>query len=261
MPIKHLATQRSIVENGILASARRFLPAAVAIALPVALLSSPALSQEERARQPVISVSGEGEASIAPDMALLQLSVVRDAKTAADALAANSAAMTEVLAAIKADGIAERDIQTSNFSIFPQYRHVEPKDGAGRAPEIVGYEVTNGLTIRVRDLKKLGGLIDQSVKLGVNQGGQITFTNDDPAAALSDARKAAMKEAIAKAQTLTEAAGVKLGKVLEINENSGRPIAQPMMRMAMAKDAAPAPVAAGENSYTVTVNVTFALEQ
>lgn len=243
------------------AFAARSLPAAVLVAAPLALFSLPAAAQEERTRQPVISVSGEGEAAIAPDMAVLQLSVVRDAKTAADALSANSAAMTDVLAAIKADGVAERDIQTSNFSIFPQYRHFEPKDGVSRPPEIIGYEVTNALTVRVRDLKKLGALIDTSVKLGVNQGGQITFTNDDPAAALSDARKAAMKEALAKAHTLTEAAGVKLGKVLEISENSGRPIAQPMMRMAMAKDAAPAPVAAGENSYTVTVNVTFALEQ
>jgi uncharacterized protein YggE len=246
---------------GCTAFAVRALPAALAVALPLALWALPADAQEDRARQPVISVSGEGEASIAPDMAVLQLSVVRDAKTAADALSANSAAMTEVLAAIKADGVAERDIQTSNFSIFPQYRHFEPKDGVSRPPEITGYEVTNALSVRVRDLKKLGGLIDRSVKLGVNQGGQITFTNDDPAAALADARKAAMKEALAKAHTLTEAAGVRLGKVMEINENSARPVAQPMMRMAMAKDAAPAPVSAGENSYTVTVNVTFALEQ
>jgi len=165
--------------------------------------------------------------------------------------------------ALKGDGIADRDIQTSNFSIYPQYRNTEPKKGVIEPPQVVGYEVSNTLTLKVRDLQKLGGLIDRSVKLGVNQGGQITFTNDKPDEAVTEARKKAVAEALAKAKTLTEAAGVKLGRILEISENSMRPAPQPMMRMAMAKDMAAeaVPVASGENTYTVTVNVTFALEQ
>jgi uncharacterized protein len=223
-----------------------------------------ASAQDARPRDPVINVAGEGEASVAPDMAVLTLSVVRNGKTAADALSANSTAMNEVLSALKAGGIAERDIQTSNFSIYPQYRHNEPKNGVMEPPQIVGYEVSNTLTLKVRDLKKLGGIIDQSVKLGVNQGGQIAFTNDDPAKAMEEARKAAVADALARARTLTEAAGVKLGRIMEISENAVRPMPpQPMLRMAMAKDMAAdsVPVASGENTYSVTVNVSFTLDQ
>ncbi|MBP1844737.1 uncharacterized protein YggE [Rhizobium petrolearium] len=244
-----------------LSSSRLVLATLLAGALTAA--ACPASAQEFRPRDPVISISGEGEASIAPDMAVLTLSVVRNGQTAEAALSANSAAMKEVLTAIKADGVADRDIQTSNFSIYPQYRHSEPKNGVVDPPEVVGYEVANTLTLKVRDLDKLGALIDRSVKLGVNQGGQIVFTNDDPEEAMTEARKAAVAKALAKARTLTEAAGVKLGRVLEISENAARPMPQPMMRMAMAKDMAAeaVPVATGENTYTVTVNVTFALEQ
>lgn len=223
-----------------------------------------AAAQDTRPREPVINVAGEGDASVAPDMAILTLAVVRNGKTAAEALSANSTAMNEVLSALKSGGIAERDIQTSNFSIYPQYRHNEPKNGVMEPPQIVGYEVSNTLTLKVRDLKKLGGIIDQSVKLGVNQGGQIAFTNDDPNKTMAEARKAAVADALARAKTLTEAAGVKLGRILEISENTMRPMPpQPMMRMSMAKDMAAeaVPVASGENTYSVTVNVTFALDQ
>ncbi|CDZ58120.1 SIMPL domain-containing protein [Neorhizobium galegae] len=246
-----------------LSSSRLVLAAAFAGAVAVSSAGQ-VLAQDIRPREPVINVLGEGQASVAPDMAVLTLSVVRNGKTAEAALSASSAAMKDVLSALKSDGIADRDIQTSNFSIYPQYRHTEPKGGVIEPPQVIGYEVSNTLTLKVRDLQKLGGLIDRSVKLGVNQGGQIAFTNDKPDDVMTEARKKAVAEALAKARTLTEAAGVKLGRILEISENSMRPAPQQMMRMAMAKDMAAAeavPVAGGENTYTVTVNVTFALEQ
>lgn len=237
--------------------------AVIALSVSFVAIAAGASAQEVRQREPVISVSGEGDASIAPDMAHLTLAVVRNAETAEKALGANSAAMKEVIAALKAGGIGDRDLQTSDFSIYPQYRHHEPKNGVVKPPEIIGYEVSNTLSLKVRDLTKLGAIIDQSVKLGVNQGGQISFSNDDPEGAMTEARKSAMAKAMAKARTLTEAAGVKLGRVLTINENAQRPMPpQPMVRMAMAKEASDAvPVASGENTYRVTVNVTFALEQ
>ncbi|CDZ25392.1 SIMPL domain-containing protein [Neorhizobium galegae] len=245
-----------------LSSSRLVLAAAFAGAAAVSSAGQ-VLAQDIRPREPVINVLGEGQASVPPDMAVVTLSVVRNGQTAEAALSASSAAMREVLAAVKSDGIADRDVQTSNFSIYPQYRHPEPKGGVIDPPQVIGYEVSNTLTLKVRDLQKLGGLIDRSVKLGVNQGGQITFTNDKPDDVMTEARKKAVAEALAKARTLTEAAGVKLGRILEISENSMRPAPQQMMRMAMAKDMAAeaVPVAGGENTYTVTVNVTFALEQ
>ncbi|MGV2113153.1 SIMPL domain-containing protein [Agrobacterium salinitolerans] len=226
-------------------------------------LAAQVSAQETTPREATISVSGEGQAAIAPDMAILSFSVVKQAETAAAALTENSKALADVLKALKEAAIEDRDLQTSNFSVQPLYKHYEPKDGVYVAPEITGYQVSNGLTVRVRDLKKLGAILDTSVKLGINQGGDITFTNDKPEATVTEARKQAVADALAKAKTLTEAAGVKLGRVIQISENSQRPMPVPagMMRASMMKEADSVPIASGENSYSVVVNVTFALEQ
>ncbi|MBB3945687.1 hypothetical protein GGQ73_001622 [Rhizobium skierniewicense] len=228
------------------------------VAVPMA-----ASAQDNTKREPVISVSGEGDAAVAPDMAILSFSVVKQAETAAAALKDNSSAMQEVQAALKSAGIAERDLQTSNFSVQPLYKQFEPKDGVYVAPEITGYQVNNGLTVRVRDISKLGEILDRSVTLGINQGGDITFTNDKPETTVTEARKAAVADAVAKAKTLAEAAGVKLGRVLEMTENAQRPMPMPqtMMRAAAMEKSDSVPVAAGENTYKVTVNVTFSLDQ
>lgn len=224
------------------------------------LLAVPAVAQE-RPREATIIVSGEGEARLAPDMAIMTMAVVKQAETAEQALADNNGAMTAVLADLKATGIEDRDLQTTGFSISPQYRQEPDGNGGYKPPVIIGYQVTNSLTLRIRDLAKLGEVIDRSVKLGINQGGEINFTNNDPEAAVTEARKAAMQEAMAKAKTLTEAAGVSLGRVIEISENFARPMPQPMFRASVAKEAADAvPMASGENTYTVTVNVTFGID-
>jgi uncharacterized protein YggE len=223
---------------------------------------APVFAAETERREATIMVSGEGEATIAPDMAVISLSVVRDAETAAEALSANSAAMSEVLADLKEQGIAEKDLQTTDFSIQPKYKQETRTDGTYEAPVIVGYTVSNGLTVRVRDLSKLGAIIDRSVKLGVNQGGGISFTNDDPEATIEAARKQAVEKAAAKAKTLTEAAGVKIGRIIEISENFARPMPQVYAAAPMAKMAEDSvPIASGENLYTVTVNITYAIEQ
>nr|WP_245423645.1 SIMPL domain-containing protein [Rhizobium subbaraonis] len=221
----------------------------------------PAHAQEARQREAVITVTGEGRSNIAPDMALVELGVVKDGKTAREALDANNAAMAEVMKALKDAGIAERDLQTSGFSISPQYQFPQGDNGEAKPPVLVGFQVSNMLSVRVRDLSRLGPILDQTVTLGINQTGGITFTNDKPDEAISAARKSAVADAIARAKELTAAAGIGLGKVLEISETSYRPQPVPMMRAAMAKDfaAEAVPVATGESSYSVTVNMTFAL--
>lgn len=214
--------------------------------------------------QPQIRVTGEGQATLVPDMAMLELMVTREGATAREALDANSEAMHKVLAAMRKSGIAERDLQTARFSIQPRYRH-ERRDASGQQepPAIVGYTVSNSLMLRVRDLEQVGAILDRSVSLGVNQGGSIEFLNDDPAPALEQARVAAVKDALQRAATLTAAAGVKTGRILEISEQSRQPRPMPMARaeMMMSADASAVPIAGGENSYRVTVNVTLALEQ
>ncbi|MGO7210893.1 SIMPL domain-containing protein [Rhizobium ruizarguesonis] len=232
------------------------------LALPLAA-AAPAFAQEMKPREPVISVTGDGESSIAPDMAVVNLAVVKQAKTAREALDENNKAMNDVLAALKSGGIAERDLQTSGFSIQPQYNYPQPVDGQQQQPQLIGYQTINSITVRLRDLAKLGAVIDQSVSLGINQGGDIQFTNDKPDAVIDEARKNAVASAVKKAKTLSEAAGVKLGRILEINENVPRSMPQPVYRATMMKEASDAavPVQSGENNYNVSVTVTFAIEQ
>ncbi|MCI5076803.1 SIMPL domain-containing protein [Oricola sp.] len=237
------------------------LVAAIVLAAP--LVAQPALAEDSRPT-PHIVVTGEGTASITPDTAILTLSVVREADTARAALDANSAAMADVLAAMQEEGVAERDLQTSNFSIEPKYVYPQSSSNGDREPpRIVGYAVHNTLTVRIRNLDRLGAVLDTSVSLGVNQGGNIVFSNDDPSEAVTEARVAAMKDAMARAKTLTDAAGIGLGKVLEISESSqgGAPEPLAKVRSAMVEAASAVPVATGENTYRVTVNVSFALDQ
>lgn len=231
---------------------------ALAAAAPLAARAEDAARQ----REATIVVTGEGSAEVAPDMALIDLGVVKDAKTAREALDANNKAMADILAALKGDGIADKDLQTSGFMINPQYQYPQSSTGENPPPVLTGFQVTNTVTLRVRDLSKLGEILDKAVTLGANQGNAIRFLNDKPDAAVSAARKKAVENAMTKAKELTDAAGVGLGRVLEISETSYRAEPMPMMR-AVAKDYAAAgavPIAAGENSYSVTVNVTFALK-
>ena len=242
-------------------SVKRLMLLAVGVTL---LAASVLVAADDNEPYPRILVSGQGSADLAPDIAVLVLTVTREADTASDALDANSAAMRDVLSAMRAQGVAERDLQTSNFSIQPKYNRPPRKpSGEMETPRIVGYTVRNTLTVRLRDISRVGAVLDQSVTLGVNEGGSIAFTNDDPSAAVEQARIKAMQQAIAKAKTLAGAAGVKAGRVLEISEQSFNPRPMPMAQaeMAMMRSADAVPVAAGENTYKVTVNVSFAIDQ
>jgi len=224
---------------------------------------SAAACADENSPPPRILVSGQGSADLAPDMAVLTLTVTRQADTARAALDANSAAMQEVQKAMQSAGIEARDLQTSGFSIQPDYVYPSQDSDDGREPpRIAGYTVRNSLTVRIRDITAVGTILDRSVSLGVNEGGNITFTNADASAALTQARIRAVQDATAKADTLAQAAGVKKGRLLEIAEQSyQQPWPAPMAEMAMARSADAVPVAVGENTYTVTVNITFAIDQ
>ena len=226
-----------------------------------AMMALPAVAAAAEPIQPRIVVTGEGEATVAPDMAILSLSVMREAKTAREALDANNAAMAEVIEAVKQFGIANRDVQTAGLQIMPRYNYTNKPDGTQDA-ELVAYQVVNTLTVRVRDLVKTGEIIDKAVSLGVNQGGNIVFTNDDPSATITEARKNAVVEATTRAKTLAEAAGVQLGRVIEIVDQSFG--AQPMQIQAKSFDrammGASVPIEAGETSYRVQVNMTFELK-
>jgi hypothetical protein len=230
---------------------RTVLPLAAALSLS----APPAIAADQPS--PRIQVSGEGEAALKPDLAVLTLSVMREADSAREAMSAANQAMEAVIAAMKEAGIAARDLQTAGLQINPRYEAKKHADGS-QTSEITAYQVANTLSVRVRDIAAVGAVLDQAVTLGVNQGGGILFGNEDPSSALTQARTAAVKDAIAKAGTLAAAAGVELGQIIEISEQAYNPRPMPYMaRAEMASGAAP--VEAGENSYRVQVNVTFGI--
>ena len=246
-----------------------FLTPAVSIAssiLPTTpILGTSSLAWASEKPVPQISVVGEASVNVAPDLAMIDLAVVREADTARQALSQNNEAMEKVIAALKESGIASKDLQTSGLSIQPKYQYYRPKQGQEqRPPKIVGYRVSNNLSVRIRDLAKVGEVLDKSVTLGVNSGGHIRFGNDDPSSHIAKARSKAMGDAIDKATTLLKAAGAKLGPIVTISEHSSQPRPVPMARgkmMAEAMDASAVPIEAGESSYSVNVSVSWEIIQ
>jgi uncharacterized protein len=215
-----------------------------------------AWAAEETAR---ITVTGEGTVSVAPDMAIINFGVLKNAPTARQALDDANKALAEALADLKAKGIEARDLQTSGFSVSPQFDYSSKN---GTAPKLTGYQVSNMLTVRVRDITALGKVLDDAVTNGINSGGSLSFGNSKQKDLVADARKAAVADAIAKAKALTEAAGVSTGDILSISEEGQVMPPVPMVRMAMAKEATDSvPVEAGESEYHARVTVTFAINQ
>jgi uncharacterized protein YggE len=230
---------------------RRFF--AVALIAAGFLAVAPLVSAEEPA--PSITVVGSGSVSGVPDTAEVTAGVVTQAATASQAMSQNSATMEKVLKALTALGIADRDIHTTNVSIVPQRASTQPSRPA--PSPVIGYEVTNQVRVRVRNLSSLGRLLDTLVSQGANALGGIGFSIADPAPLLEQARSKAIADARQKAQVYATAAGVKVGRVIFIRDTSAgppRPMAGRMMAMAAT------PVAPGEQEVEVSVSVTYALE-
>ncbi len=210
-----------------------------------------------------IVVSGVGEASAAPDMATATFAVQRSAKTAREALDQSNEAMRAVLDGMRALGIEARDLQTSGFGISPEYVYDNEDDGRRDPPKLVGYEVRNGLSVRIRDVARIGDVLDRAVGLGVNSGGDIAFSIDDPAALKAEARRLAVADAASTARLVADAAGVQLGEVVRVNLSESQPPMPPVPMQRMAMEApAPAssvPVAAGELTVSAEATMVFAI--
>jgi uncharacterized protein YggE len=215
------------------------------------LLAAPALAQT--APPPAISVTGEANLSVPPDQARIDGGVTSDAKTAREASDANNAAMGKVLQALKGAGIAEKDYQTSRLSLQPQYA----PNRAGPSP-ITGYRASNRVTVRIRDVAKVANVIDVLVGAGANDISGINFMVSQASKLLDEARETAIADARRKAEIYAKAAGVTLGEPLSISEE-GAPT--PVFRGKMASTmAAGAPVAQGEETLSVSVNVSWAIK-
>lgn len=237
----------------------RLLTALIPLTLAAAL-ASPAFAAGS------MQITGHGEIMASPDTAYVTSGVTSQGTTAREALDANTADMTALLETLKAAGIASADIQTSGFSVNPNYVYSDSRDANGYQlpPKIVGYTVTNGVTIHVRDLASLGAVLDKSVTVGANTISGITFAVEDPADLYNEARKAAFADAKSKADLYAEAAGVELGALSLVSEQTGyNPPPQPYMFKAEAATSdrsAPVPVEAGQLTFTIDVNVNWDLE-
>lgn len=205
-----------------------------------------------------LNISAFGESRVAPDMASIGLGVNTDAPTAAQALSANAAEMSKVMAALTAAGIAAKDIKTSNLSLNAQYDYE-----ANQPPRMRGYQASNSVTVIVHDLTRLGQAIDATVKAGANQVNGISFGVSDPGAAEDAARQKAVKALMAKASLYAIASGYKVARLVSLSEGGGYQAPQPMPMMAMArmeKDSA-SPVSAGEMSLRIDVSAVYELSR
>jgi uncharacterized protein YggE len=217
----------------------------------VTLLATPALAQT--VPPAIISVTGEATVSVAPDQAQVDGGVTSEAKTAREASDANNSAMGKVLLALKGAGIEEKDYQTSRLSLQPQ----STPNRTGGAPAIVSYRASNRVTVRLRDVTKVASVIDALVGAGANEIGGINFVVSQASKLLDEAREQAISDARRKATIYAKAAGVELGAPLSISEE-GAPGPVPYRKSAGIT--ASAPVAPGEETLSVTVNVSWAIK-
>ena len=206
---------------------------------------------------PTLTMNGVGSAQIAPDMAEITLGVVTEAKDAARAHADNAAQAARVQNAVKALGIAERDIQTTRYDFEPVY---DVKDN-GRSVT-TGYTVTNAVVVKVRDLANVGKVIDAALANGANRVDSLEFSASDPRAAKNAALADAARDARSKADAVARALGVRIVRVLNVYADAQSHTPRNYMPMMMAKEAydTATPIAAGELSYEASVNISYVIE-
>ena len=227
------------------------VPLATAI-VAAALVAAPALAQT--VPPAMISVTGEANVSVPPDLAEIHGGFTSEAKTAREASEANNAAMGKVLLALKAASVDEKDVQTYRLSLQPQYAPNRP----GPSP-VVGYRASNRVTVRLHDVTRVAGTIDTLVGAGATDIGGINFSVSNASKLLDDAREQAIADARRKAEIYARAAGVTLGAPLSISEE-GAPGPMLFRKMAVGMAASPAPVALGEETLHVTVSVSWAIK-
>jgi uncharacterized protein len=202
-----------------------------------------------------VSVSASGTVTAEPDIAHISAGVTTEGETAKDAIARNNTVMAKLIEGLKGAGIAARDIQTTTLQVEPRY--TQPKDG--RPGTVSGYRVVNQVRLTVREVKRLGDILDQAIALGANQINSIGFDIANAETLKDEARKQAMVNAKRRAELYATAAGVQLGQVLSISEGVVGDVGIRPMSGARAM-AASVPIEAGTRTLTVNVDVTYALQ-
>ena len=206
-----------------------------------------------------VEVSGEGSISAAPDFARVTLGVTTTEKNAGEAMAANAKAANALVSLIKSEGVAPADIQTSELSISPMFS--QPAAGQKSAPTITGYTVSNSVAVMVRDIPRLGALLDKAVGGGANSVYGVAFGHTNLSALLDNARPLAVADARRKAEIYASAGGARIGRLMVLTEEAGRQAPVAFSRAYASDAAAPTPIEAGEDKLTVTVTARFELTQ
>lgn len=204
------------------------------------------------AAEKMVTVTGEASVSVAPDTAVIRIGVTTLGKNARDASETNAKQMTAVLAAIKKSGISDRDVQTSLLSVQPKY---DPSKGG--TARLTGFQVTNRVTVKIRDVDALPAILDRAIGAGANEMSGIEFIVSEQSKMLDQARSEAIADARRKAELYARAAGAKIGPVVSISEEGGIPTPRPV-RQAMRAGAVP--VAPGEQELRAMVTVSYLLE-
>ena len=210
-----------------------------------------------------ISVSGTGEIWTKPDLVLIDFSVVGEKKTVIEAMAENTKKMNSVIEAIKSQGVEEKDLKTTNFSISPRYEWYEKSEiyPAGKRV-LVGYEVNQTLQVKIRDLTKIGNIIQVATEAGANQVGDLRFMIDKQDELKSQARKEAIEKAKVMAKEIAGQLGVKLVKITNFSENAIAPIPYPyfMENAAEGGKVGTPQIQTGENKIEVQVSITYEID-
>jgi len=231
-----------------------------AAALALSALPASAQSANDAAfRATTFNLSASGETVIAPDMATITLGVQTEGASAQAALSANGTAMNKVIAALKKAGVAERDIQTSNLNVNPQYVYEQ-----NQPPRLTGYQASNQVTILARDLAKLGQTIDAAASAGANTVGGISFGLQDPQKAEDAARVKAVEALKAKSDLYARATGYKVVRLVSLNEAGGytpSPQPAPMFAMAKREMADSTAISGGELKVRIEVSATYEARQ
>jgi len=203
----------------------------------------------------LLNISATAEARRVPDVATLSAGVVTEAADGNSAMRQNAQQMDKVLAAIRAAGIAERDVQTSGINLGPRYQYAE-----NQAPKITGYQASNTVSLKVRDITRLGKVLDALAAQGANQINGPSFEIDQPEPVRDEARMAALKQAQERAQTYAKSLGMQVRRIVSISENGGGGGMRPMMMSARAASMEmDTPVAAGETTVSISLDVVFEL--
>ena len=202
----------------------------------------------------LLSVSARGQASRVPDVATASAGVVTQATDASAAMRANAEQMNRLMAAIRDAGVAAKDTRTTGISVNPEYRYAE-----NRAPEITGYRASNTVSIKVRDIDKLGKVLDALVASGANDINGPAFEIDQPDAVYDEARRTALESARARASMYADALGLRVRRIVSISEGGGFQPPQPMMMKAAAMDSVSTPVSPGETTLDANLDVVFEL--